>query len=324
MYYFRKYLLLSGFILFLSLNSSAQVDSTYIGFFEHELSVRTYFMDKFAVLSHQENNHHDEISYRSNAPFGIGLGFSYKNVTLSGSYGFDFMRDKKRGKTRSYDFQYHSYGRKFVYDIFFQSYKGLYHEPKEEQYDIYPDISLRQYGFNGQYIFNGNKFSYPAAFNQSEKQLKSAGSFLLGGAMYYSRARSDSSIVFQDGHKLRNYQIGINGGYAYTWVPNKRLFISISASVGANIGYENIDGHRNRVKVYPSVFPRFSMGYNHDSWSIGTSFVYNRIYILFTGPSKMALDTGALQFNLIKRFGRAPKFLRDQKLIDTYNEYRFW
>lgn len=317
---------ITSFVLFILVSQYgfAQTDSTYIGFFEQPLSVRTYFMDKFTVLSHEQGSQGDETSYRSNAPFGIGFGFSYKNVSLSGAYGFDFMRDRKRGKTRSFDFQYHHYGRKFVYDIFFQNYKGLYTEPEDERYELYPDIKLKQYGVYGQYVFNGHRFSYPAAFNQSEKQLKSAGSFLLGGAIYFNEARADSSLVFDGGRKLKNYQVGVNGGYAYTWVANKRIYVSLSLSVAANVGFENIDGRKNKVKVYPSFFPRFSMGYNHDTWSIGTSVVNNRVYILYTAPSKMAFDAGAIQFSITKRFGKAPKFLENQKIIDKYNEYRFW
>ncbi|MBK5721264.1 DUF4421 family protein [Dysgonomonas sp. Marseille-P4677] len=309
---------------FLSLNSFSQIDSTYIGFYEQPLSVRVYLNDKFTALSHQIEKNDDEISYVPNAPFGIGLGFSYKNVSLSGAYGFDFMRNKKKGKTKSLDFQYHYYGQKFIYDIFFQQYKGLYSEPEDGKYELYPDIKLIQYGLNSQYVFSGQKFSYSAAFNQNQLQLKSAGSFLLGGAIYYNYASSDGSVVFDDGKQLKNWQFGVNGGYAYTWAVNRRFFVSLSASVGVNVGLETIDERKTKVRVYPSVFPRFSMGYNHDTWSVGFSGVNNRVYILYTNSSKMAFDTGALQFNVIKRFGRAPKFLEQQKIIDKYNEYRFW
>lgn len=322
---FRYILFILTTVFSVSQDCSSQIDSTYIGFYEQPLSVRTYFLDKFTVLSHQQGNDaENEIKYRPNAPYGIGLGISYKNISLSGAYGFDFMRDKKRGKTKSLDFQYHYYGQRFIYDIFFQQYKGLYTKPEEDRYELYPDIKLVQYGVYSQYVFNGNKFSYSAAFNQNQKQLKSTGSFLLGGSVYYNYARSDSLIVFDGGHKLKNWQFGINAGYAYTWAINKHFFASMSASAGASLGLEYIDERKVRVKVYPSIFPRVSIGYNHETWSVGFSGVNNRVYILLTSPSKMAFDTGTLRLNVIKRFGRAPKFLEQQKLIDKYNEYRFW
>ncbi|MDH6310226.1 hypothetical protein M2451_003183 [Dysgonomonas sp. PFB1-18] len=313
------------------LNIYSQVDSTYIGFFEQEFAIRPYFLDKYTALSHETEDGKETI-YRPNDPYALGIGFTYKGISLSGAYGFGFMRDKKRGKTKSLDFQYHYYGRKFVMDLFFQNYKGFFVEDEgndkkvhnDDIYHLYPDIRLEQYGGFAQYIFNGNKFSYQAAFNQNEKQLKSVGSFLLGGGIYYNRARSDSSLLFNDKSELDNFQFGVSGGYAFTWVINKRVYISASMSVGANVGVDH-SGEKDKWKVYPTMFPRISAGYNHDNWSLGVSFVNNRIYILHSEQSKMSFDTGALQFSFTRRFGKAPKFLeKNQKIIDTYNHYKFW
>ncbi len=293
--------------LFIVLNVFSQVDSSYIGFFDRKTSIRPYFIEKFTALSHEVNGNGDEIEYRPNTPMGIGIGATYKNISLSGGYGFNFMRDKEKGKTKSIDFQYHHYARKFVIDFFFQNYKGFYTEDSDEEYTLYPDIKLIQYGTFAQYIFNGNKFSYQAAYNQNEKQLKSAGSFLLGGGIYYNKAASDSTLVFINSRRLNNFQFGVSGGYAYTWVPNKRIFVSGSISVGVNVGTEGIRRvGKEKFKIYPTAFPRFSMGYNHDTWSIGLSTVINRVYIVYSGDSKMSFDTGVIQLSFIKRFDVLP------------------
>lgn len=282
----------------------SQIDSTYIGFFSHELSIRPYFSDSFTALSCQFGDD-DEITYRPNAPFGLGIGITYKGYSISGSYGFGFMRDKKKGNTKATDFQYHHYGRKFVMDLFFQRYKRFYIEREREVYDLFSDIKLTQYGGFAQYVFNGNRFSYQAAFDQNQRQLKSTGSFLLGGGVYYNKVESDSTLAFNNGAKMmENVQIGVSLGYAYTWVINKRVYISGSIAVGANLGAEGFDklGKKEEWKIYPTVFPRFSAGYNHDNWSLGLSVVNNRVYILFSDEAKMAFDTGAIQFRFIKRF----------------------
>ncbi|MDU1892227.1 MAG: DUF4421 domain-containing protein [Dysgonomonas sp.] len=291
----------------------AQTDSTYIGFFEQELALRPYVYDKFTALSHEIGDHDEEVTYRPNNPFGIGLGITWKNISLSGGYGFDFMRNKKKGKTRSIDFQYHYYGRKFVMDFFFQDYKGFFTEDEDKDgvYTLFPDIRLKQYGIFGQYVFNGRKFSYKAAFSQNEKQLKSAGSFLLGGGIYYNQAFSDSTIVESIPNKLNNYQIGVSGGYAYTWVFKKNFYLSGSFSVGVNLGTESLK--IRKVEVYPSLFPRMSMGYNSDTWSIALSGVNNRVYVHFEDKDKLSFDTGSLQISFVKRFRIAPKLIRNIK-----------
>lgn len=302
-----KFIYIVGCILF-SINCYSQVDSTYIGSFKQEYAIRPYLIEQFTALSHQDKDD-EEISYKPNTPYGIGLGITYKKFSISGSYGFDFMRDKKKGNTKSIDFQYHYYGRKFVLDLFLQDYKGLFtdNDEKDGVYTHYPDIHLKQYGAFAQYVFNGNKFSYRAAFDQDEKQLKSVGSFLLGGGIYFNEAKADSSMVFVDKNYLSNFQFGISLGYAYTWVINKRVYISGSLAVGANIGAESIDKFRKeKAKIYPTIFPRFSAGYNHDSWSVGLYVLNNRVYVLYSDISKLSFDTGAIQLSFIKRFDKLP------------------
>lgn len=288
--------------------SHAQVDSSYIGFFKQKMSIRPYLIEQFTALSH-ESEQEGEIIYKPNSPYGIGLGVTYKNISLSGSYGFDFMRNKKKGITKSLDLQYHRYGRKIVFDLFFQNYKGLFTDTvhKNGIYTQYPDVQLIQYGVFAQYIFNGDRFSYRAAFDQDEIQLKSTGSFLLGGGIYYNKAKSDSSLVFVDERQLNNFQFGVSAGYAYTWVINKRVFISGSLAVGVNIGAESIDRFgKERLEVYPTIFPRFSAGYNHDNWSLGLYVLNNRVYVSYSGVSKLSFDTGAFQLSYIRRFDKFP------------------
>lgn len=302
-----KSVIITVFLLF-TLAIQAQVDSSYVGFFKQKISIRPYLIEQFTALSH-ESDKEGETMYKPNSPYGIGLGVTYKKISLSGSYGFDFMRDKKKGKTKSLDLQYHHYGRKVVFDIFFQNYKGLFTNKDEKDgiYTQYPDVQLIQYGVFAQYIFNGDRFSYRAAFDQDEIQLKSTGSFLLGGGIYYNKAKSDSSLVFVDERQLNNFQFGVSAGYAYTWVINKRVFISGSLAIGVNIGAESIDRFgRERLEVYPTIFPRISAGYNHDNWSLGLYILNNRVYVSYSGVSKLSFDTGAIQLSYIRRFEKFP------------------
>lgn len=293
----------------------SQTDSLYIKPFDQELSIKPYVYKNFTSISHEVGN--DEVMYMPNNPVSIGIGVTYKQYSLSGGYGFGFMRDKNMGKTKSLDFQYHYYGRKFVFDVFFQNYKGFYYEDekKDEVYHIFPDIKLVQYGLFGLYVFNGKKFSYQAAFNQTERQVKSAGSFQIGGGLYYNHLRSDT-LFSLDGGKLKNYQISLSGGYAYTWVIKKNYFVSMSVSVGINFGDRSLKSFGRKLEVSPSVFPRVSMGYNGSNWSVGLSFLANRIYASHTKDLKMSFNTGSFQLYYVKRFSVTPKFLKKIKYIN--------
>lgn len=295
---------------------SAQIDSTYIGPLNHDFSVRTYFVNKITGFSVQTGN--DDVpdrEFRINAPAAIGVGAAWKSYSFSFSQGFNSLRNKDKGKTSSLEFQYHGYKRKFAYDILLQQHKGVYLENRNSDatYQIYPDVRLSMYGGSFLWVFNNKKFSYKAAFNQSERQIKSAGSFQLGGSVYYSTVRSDSTELFDNGQKsYKNLQFGVTGGYAYTWVLSRRWFLTASGAAGLNLG----SNHPNRffeetLKVYPSFNGRFAAGYNIRSWSFGASVHLNKIYILFGEKKKESLSMNDLnmQVAIVKRFNWGNPFV---------------
>lgn len=232
----------------------AQIDSSYILPFEQKFSVQASVSNKFLSLVQE----YDDKSTRSfsivpNTPVNIGLGFTWKNLSISGSYGFQFLRDKSKGKTRSFDFQYHYYARKFVIDLFLQNYRGYnrVYEDDEETFIRASDVQITQYGAHGMYVFNNRKFSYKAAYNLSEKQIKSAGGFLIGGGVFQSRIRSDSTLVLRNNrHQQDNFQFGVSGGYGYTWVIKKNFFVAGSLTVGVNIGADRIENFGKQKLKY--------------------------------------------------------------------------
>jgi len=292
---------------------SAQHDSTYIAPFEQEFSAGIYSYYQFTMLTHTVDNN-NSTTYIPNSPVGLGLLVSYKNFTLCGGIGLRFLRDPKFGKTNVLDWQYHYYGQKFILDIFFQNYKGFYSYEKDKTIVLHPDIRLAQYGLLGQYIFNNKKFSYRAAFSQSERQLKSAGSFQLGGGFYSNHISSNTLLATNEQNKLDNYQLCLSGGYVYTLVIEKNYHATMGVSVGLNVGTENL--HIEKVEIFPSIFPRVSTGYNGDSWSIGLSFVLNRTYVSRNEKLNMLFDTGYAEVTFIKRFDKSPKFLQRVKFLN--------
>lgn len=310
---FISFLLLIG--LFPSA-SIAQIDSLYIIPFEQKFSIQTSVSSKFLTLSQEyEAKSMRNFSLLPNTPVNIGLGFTWKNLSMSGSYGFQFLRDKSKGRTKSFDFQYHYYARKFVIDLFLQNYRGYnkVYEDDEENYIRASDVQITQYGAHGMYVFNNKKFSYKAAYNLSEKQIKSAGGFLLGGSVFQSRIRSDSTLtaVLPNNKKqFDNFQFGVSGGYGYTWVIKKNYFVAGSMTVGVNVGAERIDRFgKQKLEVYPNFFPRASAGYHAHDWSIGISVLTNSIAVQMSDDASTMLRSGTFQLTFVKRFNSHPKIL---------------
>lgn len=313
------------FVLSLSLSSFAKTDSTYIGFYSDELSVNTFLSrDIYNLMQELENG--QEIAYLPNNPVNIGLGLSINNTVVSFGYGygFDFLRDKSQGKTESFDFQLHNYGRKFVFDIFIQKYKGFYatRDNRHDEYELCPDLKMTQYGAYGQYVFNHKRYSYKAAFNQNERQLKSAGSVIAGFGAYVNKIRSDSSFVYKDKNNLDNFQFGISAGYAYTWVINPKWYIAGSATTGIHFGSEKINTFgKKKIEVYPTVFPRIAAGYSNKDWSFGFFFVGNLISPYMEDKSSISLFSGNFQLRATKRFSTMPLSQKNKQTILRYLDF---
>ena len=109
-------------------------------------------------------------------------------------------------------------------------------------------IKVRTVIADGYYLFNGKKFSYAAAYDQSVLQKRSAGS-LMAGAMYYyghinyaSRTNGDLIYLMQGLGRVKMWQGSVGIGYAYNWVPARGLLVN--AMVMPMVTFVN------RVKAY--------------------------------------------------------------------------
>lgn len=107
-------------------------------------------------------------------------------------------------------------------------------EYKDEWYTVHlaSPIKVRTVIADGYYLFNGKRFSYTAAYDQSALQKVSAGS-LMAGAMYYygrvdyaSRTNGDLIYLMHGLGRVKMWQGSIGVGYAYNWVPMKGMLVN--------------------------------------------------------------------------------------------------
>jgi hypothetical protein len=160
------------------------------------------------------------------------------------------------GKTKMYDLQTSFYFKKYVVDIFWQYYKGYYLEnsdavitlPASNNITIRQDLTTRTTGISVLRFFNQKRFSYKAAYVQTEYQKKSAGSVIIGLDIHQFSIHADSAIIPSNiiDHELFNYSrfnhsqvlcLSVNTGYVYTLVVNKHYFLTTAliGGIGSNI-----------------------------------------------------------------------------------------
>ncbi|MBQ8711822.1 MAG: DUF4421 family protein, partial [Prevotella sp.] len=96
-------------------------------------------------------------------------------------------------------------------------------------------IKVRAVIADGYYLFNGKRFSYAAAYDQSVLQKRSAGSLMAGAMYYYSnvdyadRTNGDLIYTMHGLGRVKLWQGSVGVGYAYNWVPAKGLLVSAMA-----------------------------------------------------------------------------------------------
>ena len=96
-------------------------------------------------------------------------------------------------------------------------------------------ISVNTFMADGYYFFNGKRFSYSAAYDQSAIQKRSAGSLMAGFMYNYTcidyASQSNGDLIFLMGNlgKVKMWQGSLGVGYAYNWVPVRGLLVNIMA-----------------------------------------------------------------------------------------------
>lgn len=328
-------LLLFVILLFKLEGASAQYDSSYYVSYEDQITSRFYFSKKYTSLKFRDTKEEYNVTFRPNTTLNMGLGATYKWATLNLAYGFGFLNpDRGRGKTKYLDLQFHSYGRKFITDVFGQFYRGFYLSSNSSnnlsnEYYLRPDIHVNHVGTSVQYMLNHKKFSYRASFLQNEWQKKSAGTFIFGLEVYYGKVTADSTLIptlvnneeaSRDITELRFFEFGPNAGYAYTLILKEHFFLTGSASISLDYGETKIsdrDGDKTKTGVSPNTFFRFFGGYNSHRWAISLTYVTNGVSLATESIERqIILNTGNFRLNYIYRFSPSKKAKRYLDMVD--------
>jgi len=162
------------------------------------------------------------VGYRG---YGIGLsralkrdGSSFSLGAVGGSFGMNL-------RIKSYS-SYQPTLRVYGHDD-----EGKYDE--KIPWDIDDPINVKSTFIDAYYLFNGHRFSYAAAYDQSLIQRRSAGSLMVGAMYNHSKVTYDSDTNFlllammNDVGKIDFTQFSVGAGYAYNWVPARNWLVNV-------------------------------------------------------------------------------------------------
>lgn len=276
---------------------------------EDKDSVRRYFIKQFPdyffiypVLKQRGLNFElarrdrsSVLTYKPNNTYNLGLGVYLFEVGLEFAFAIPLGENsiQRYGESESRDLQLNVLTKRWGVDAFYQRYGGFYLVDREdvplasEPFPQRPDISTQNFGLTGHYVFNHQKFSFRSAYNYSERQLYSKGSFLLFAALNTFRVSADSSIVSEDRQvvfgedvnftRLRYTTFSIAPGYTFNLTYNN-FFINATLAFGPAHHWINYDLEGNPMEqhdiaINSFVGARVAIGYNGYRIFGGISFV---------------------------------------------------
>jgi len=275
-----------------------------------------------------KNQANQKLTYKPNGDYGLGFGMYIFEIGFEVTFSVAPKPSSQAiyGHSKSSDLQLNVLGKSFGLDLFTQHYSGFYLNdsnkpiPPGMPYPERPDISVWNTGLNGIYIFNKNKYSLRAAYNFSERQLRSGGSFILSGTVNTFSLRADSAVygnnyspafgTTSDFVKLDYTTLSAAPGYAHTLV-FKNLFINASLSIGpANhwLNYQSSTGSKSEITLNSFADFRLAFGYNSDRFFTGISYVaqsrnikYEKLEFTSTNTTfKMVIGYRFKEFGILK------------------------
>ncbi len=326
--------------LFLPVLAFARVDSNYVQLFPQTVTFRLYSGEKFCIFDLHDNKTGHTLRYRPNNGLTLGAGITIYGLGLNLSVPMPFHDRKfdKYGRTRQIDLQLHSYQPRVMLDAYFQRYRGFHLNSTEtvsqvtgeELYPYFPRLRATTLSLSALYVFNGDEYSMRAAINQQSRQLKSAGSFLVGLSGYGHLFDDDSSLLYQynkypdifEGRAPRRLgmsSLSLLGGYGYNVVFDHkgRWFAGIAADIGLGLTYvtsTDVDFvYDSRTSLNFATDVRFGAGFNNDRWFAGLfGTAHSDSYRLPYADAFMRAGQGVIRLTVARRFVTHSKLLARQ------------
>jgi hypothetical protein len=179
-----------------------------------------------------------------NAPSNLRLKLNYEFISVGFQIAPDFIPgngdDELKGKTNSFAIGTSLIFKHFFVDLSYSKVKGYYLQntadyipwEKGDPYIQFPDLQYEGFAISSGYI-NNSKFSLKSLRTQTERQLKSAGSFIpVVDFRFYSIDDKSSNTGTQ---KSNNLEVSLGPGYYHTFVSQEKFYFSIGMQ--ASLGY---------------------------------------------------------------------------------------
>jgi hypothetical protein len=115
-----------------------------------------------------------------------------------------------------------------------------------------------------------------------------------------------------DKKQINNVQIGINAGYAYTWVINPHWQMSGVVTAGFHLGNETDLLRNKQIAIYPTGLLRGTVGYHKADWGIALLVMTHNNSMYIAKNSTLNLTSINMKIAYTKTFD----LIRNNKQIE--------
>ena len=284
----------------------SHIDTNYVEPQHYDWAVMvqgTYSYDYYRLRSAGKN--HQSVAFAPSPTIKFGPYFGWRWIFLG--YTFDLRNLHIGNKSEKQEFDFSIYSAQIGCDLYYRrtgsDYKithanlGSHIDKRLLNHVAYNGISVGITGISLYYIFNHQRFSYPAAFAQSTCQKISCGSCMAGlGYMRNSldfdhqkfeklvsertnqQVQIDSGLMF---NSVKYTDVNASVGYAYNWVFAPRWLLCSSLALALAYKYsEAKTSETNRFNIdnfNVDGIGRFGLVWNNTRWFAGLSAIV-RVY----------------------------------------------
>ncbi len=197
----------------------------------------------------------------------------------------------QKGGTEYEDWRLNFAFKQFHVKLNYARFKGFFIEDSREVNPSWnegdpfyqkPELISQNIGVNFTWIINPDDFSLVAAYDQTERQEKSGGSFLIGAAASETLFEDQDQIIptnvqgpfgqHQHITEGRFQSFTVKAGYGYTFVLAKKYFAALSGQFGFGRQYMKIKGTDFSDSTWAPAKKGdliVSLGYNGDDYYSG-------------------------------------------------------
>jgi len=278
---------------------SSKYDTNYIISYRDWFHVTLVGINQQSGISLIKAIDEKDLKFSTNNPYSFGVGIDYEWLTFEYSKSIKNIESssKKKGNTKSTSLRLGYTGRKIRIDSYYTKSRGYYLKNIDDfipdgyvdttEYPRFDDLSNKTFALSFYYTFNYKKYSNMAALWQIDRQIKSAGSPVIGLLTLWEGLSSNQPFHFSDTLdidedflkiKSADYKrIGIFGGYMHTFSIIKKFYLHGAITQGLFYSYgtiNNYDGEQiNKNTLGVSFNYRISVGYNSKRLYAGVLFV---------------------------------------------------